>query len=100
VHNEVLYISFPVIFGGQIAWLIASERAKAWLIENDPTYQREGVFARMFIGRLLTSFGPMARYGALRRGRNEPTTLVTVFWGGFATSLLGVALLLFLLGSR
>jgi hypothetical protein len=100
VHNEALYISFPLIFGGQIAWLIASERAKTWLVENDPTYQREGVFARMFIGRLLTSFGPMSRYTAMRRGRGEPTTLSAVFWAGFATSMLGVALLFYLITQR
>src|SRR5579871_911652 len=96
MHNEVFFISFPLIFGGQIAWLIASERAKTWLTENDPTFQREGVLARMFIGRLFTSFGPMSRYAALRRERGESTTLTTVFWAGFATSMLGVVVLLML----
>ncbi len=93
MRDPVLYVSFPLIFGGQIAWLIASERAKAWLKENDPTFQREGVLARMFIGRLLTSFGPMSRYAALRRERGESTTLTTVFWAGFATSMLGIVVL-------
>jgi hypothetical protein len=97
MHDPVFYIGFPLLFGGQIAWLIASERAKAWLTANDPTFEREGVMARLFIGRLFTSFGPMSRYAALRRERGEPTTLNTVFWAGFATSMLGLVVILSLL---
>jgi hypothetical protein len=93
VRDSALYVALPLVVGGQIAWLVASERAKAWLTENDPTFEREGVLARMFIGRLFTSFGPMSRYADMRRERGESTTLTTVFWAGFATSMLGVALL-------
>jgi hypothetical protein len=100
MRDSALYVSLPLICGGQFAWLIASERAKAWLTANDPTFQREGLMARLFIGRLLTSFGPMARYAALRRERGESTTLTTVFWAGFATSMLGVVVLFAMIANR
>ena len=87
---------FPlgVILAGQLCWLFSAEAAKKWLAENDPSFQKPGLLANAFLGRLITSFGPMARYGALRRERNEPNTLVLLFWGGFGVSMIGLAFLL------
>jgi hypothetical protein len=88
------WFAFAIIMSGQLCWLLSAERAKKWLAENDPAFVKPGVLANVFLGRLLTSFGPMARYGALRRERNESNTLVFLFWGGFGLSLLGLAFLL------
>ncbi len=88
--GDVVWVFFAFVFGGQMVWLIASSIGEKWLRENDPTFQPPGFAARFFIGRLFTAFGPMARYGALRRERGEKTTLVAVFWSGFAVSILSV----------
>jgi hypothetical protein len=81
---------FVLMFLGQMGWLIAATSCERWLRENDPSFQPPGFAARFFIGRLFTSFGPMSRYAELRKKRNEPTTLVMVFWGGFVVSIIGV----------
>jgi len=84
------WIGLALMMGGQVMWLIASERVKSWLADNDPSFEREGVLARLFIGRLFTSFGPVARYTSMRRERGEDTTLTMVFWAGFLLSLVGI----------
>lgn len=91
-----LWLGLPPMLLGQLAWLIASEKAKSWLAENDPAYAK-GALASLFAGRLFAAFRPMARYRALRRARGESTTLVTVFWAGLLTSLAGVGLFFLLL---
>jgi hypothetical protein len=89
-----LWFPLVIVFAGQMCWLLSAEAAKKWLITNDPTFQKPGLLANAFLGRLITSFGPMARYNALRRERNEPNTLVLLFWGGFGTSMIGLVFLL------
>jgi hypothetical protein len=89
---------FILMFAGQMGWLLASTSAEKWLRENDPSFEPAGFLGRLFIGRLFTSFGPMSRYGKLRRERGEPTTLVIVFWVGFAVSILALIGLLLSLG--
>lgn len=88
--RDAIWVFFALIFVGQMCWLIPSEMAQKWLRENDPTFVPPGVAARLFIGRLFTAFGPMARYRALRSEKGQPTTLVTIFWSGFAVSMLAL----------
>jgi hypothetical protein len=92
--RDQFWIFFVVMFAGQMGWLLSATMAEKWLKENDPDFEPPSALSRIFIGRLITSFGPMARYGRLRRERNEPATLVAVFWGGFAISILAVIALL------
>lgn len=89
-----MWFAIALMFGGQIIWLIAAESAKSWLSANDPAYEPPGFAARFFLGRLLTAFGPMSRYGNLRHERDESAGLTVVFWSGFALSILGLAVLL------
>jgi hypothetical protein len=88
------WVFFAVMLGGQLTWLFSAHLAEQWLRENDPEFEPPGFASRFFLGRLISSFGPMARYASMRRERNEPTTLVAAFWGGFAVSILGLILFL------
>jgi len=92
--HGLTWVFFVGIFAGQMGWLLSSTQVERWLRENDPSFEPPGILGRLFIGRLFTSFGPMSRYSELRRERKEPTTLVTVFWAGFATSIVSVIALL------
>ena len=88
------WFCIALIMAGQLCWLLSAEAAKKWLAENDPTFVKPGILANAFLGRLLTSFAPMARYGRLRSDRNESNTLVFLFWGGFGVSITGLVFLL------
>jgi hypothetical protein len=94
-----LWGCLAIMAAGHLCWFIASERAKAWLESNDPTYQRPGFASNFFMGRLFNSFGPVSRYGSQRRARGESTSVVAAFWGGFALSMAGLVAFLAQLGS-
>ena len=95
--RETWWIGLVMIVAGQLTWLLSAEKAIKWLVENDPGFEPPGMASRLFIGRLLTSFGPMVRYGKLSQEKGVSSSLVPMFWGGFAFSLLGVVVLIALI---
>ena len=92
-----MYLGMPLMIGGLICWNIGAEIAKAWLRKNDPSYQPPSAMAKMFIGGLFTSIGPVGSYARQRRALGQSTTAATAFWAGIAASLGGLALFLILL---
>src|SRR5437870_503896 len=92
-----LYLGLPLMIGGLICWNVAAEIVKAWLRKNDPTYTQPSALAKMFIGGLFTSIGPVKSYTRLRRERSEPTGAATAFWLGITTSVGGMLLFFALL---
>ncbi len=88
------WVGIGMLAGGQLSWRLASQKAKGWLTQNDPSFQPPGVAANLLIGGLFTSFGPMARYGALAREKGASPSPVYAFWGGFLISLLGAVVVL------
>jgi hypothetical protein len=92
-----LYLGLPLMIGGMICWNVGAEIAKAWLRKNDPTYQAPSTMAKMFIGGLFTSIGPVKSYARQRQALNQPSGAATAFWLGLATSLGGMLLFFALL---
>lgn len=88
------WIGFGMLLGGQISWKLAAHRATSWLTANDPSYEAPGVGAKLVLGGLFTSFGPMAQYASRAREQGAPLSPVYAFWGGFFVSLLGGVVIL------
>ena len=83
-----------MLLGGQLSWKLAAHRATSWLATNDPSYEAPGVGAKLLLGGLFTSFGPMAQYASRAREKGASLSPVYGFWGGFVVSVLGVVLIL------
>ena len=92
-----LYLGLPLMIGGMICWNVGAEIAKAWLRKNDPTYTGPSALAKMFIGGLFTSIGPVKSYARQREALGQPAGAATAFWLGLATSFGGMLLFFLLL---
>ena|SRR6185436_5657696 len=92
-----MYLGLPLMIGGLICWNVGAEIAKAWLRKNDPSYEAPSALAKMFIGGLFTSIGPVRSYARQRQALNQPAGAATAFWLGIATSLGGLAVFLLLI---
>lgn len=88
MNDTPLIIAFVVLFAGMVTMIITSAIGKHWLTKN--TGYQPSRAAAVLLGPLLTSFGPMRTYAEVRKARNLPTTLATVFWAGTAVWALGI----------
>jgi hypothetical protein len=94
MNTTVLYLTLPLMVVGLVAWNIAATLCKSWLKAHD--MHTPSSLETFFIGSLFSSIGPVRRYAAARRSRNETTTMASVFWGGLAISWGGFAVLILL----
>lgn len=88
MNEPAMIVCCVVLFAGMITMLISSAIAKSWLTTN--TGYQPSRAAAILLGPILTSFGPMRTYAEVRRARNMPTTLATVFWAGTGAWGLGI----------
>jgi hypothetical protein len=78
---------------GSVAARISGLQAITWLKANDPGFTPPSTEARLSLGSLLTSFSPIARYRGRMKERKGQPRLALVFYGGLASSLLSLSLL-------
>lgn len=57
---------------------------ESYLAKNDDEHEPLGVMARMFLGRLFTTFPLLGRYAEFREMEGKPAVGAWGFWGGLA----------------
>jgi hypothetical protein len=85
---------FVVFIGGALAARIGGYMARQWLMTNAGWQESFGDRALRYFFGIFTDIGPVQKYAELRRARDQPTTVATVFWVGFAATMVGIVALI------